>query len=236
MLMAVEMWIKRDHDAEWEQWRSWLEHIANRVAVIDGVTTRIIQPPGLSNHTPSLSILWDRSRAGLSGETVVQMLFDSDPRIALSAVGDVRTPEETGVSVNPYMLSPGNERVVADRLYEVLSSQARGSISTPRPPLIDLTGEWTAEIEYAVGRSSHTLYLRQRGNDVTGAHQGDFVTRDLSGRLEGDVVRLRSTYSEEHGDALTFTFSGTVTGDQISGSLDMGEYLGATWTATRRTV
>ena len=236
MLMAVEMWIKRDHDAEWEQWRSWLEHIANRVAVIDGVTTRIIQPPGLSNHTPSLSILWDRSRAGLSGETVVQMLFDSDPRIALSAVGDVRTPEETGVSVNPYMLSPGNERVVADRLYEVLSSQARGSISTPRPPLVDLTGEWTAEIEYAVGRSSHTLYLRQRGNDVTGAHQGDFVTRDLSGRLEGDVVRLRSTYSEEHGDALTFTFSGTVTGDQISGSLDMGEYLGATWTATRRTV
>ena len=235
MLMAVEMWIKRDHDAEWAQWTSWLEHIAGRVAVIDGVTTRIVQPRGLSNHTPSLRILWDRDRAGVSGGTVAQMLFDSDPRVALGGVGGDLAPEQTGVSVNPYMLSPGDERVVADRLYAVLSSQARSPIP-PRPPVADLTGEWTAEIQYAAGRSSHTLHLRQRGNDVTGAHQSDFVTRDLSGTLDGDALRLRSTYSEQHGDALTFTFSGTVTGGQISGALDMGEYLGATWTATRRAV
>ena len=236
MLMAVEMWIKRDHDAEWAQWTSWLEHIADRVAVIDGVTTRIVQPRGLSNHTPSLRIFWDRDRAGISGETVAQMLFDSDPRITLSAVGGDRVPEQTGISVNPYMLSPGNERVVADRLYAVLSSQAHTPIPAPRPPVADLTGEWTAEIQYAAGRSSHTLHLRQRGNDVTGAHQGDFVTRDLSGTLDGNALRVRSTYGAQHGDALTFTFSGTVTGDQISGTLDMGEYLGATWTATRRAV
>ena len=24
MLMAVEMWMKRDHDAEWAKWTSWL--------------------------------------------------------------------------------------------------------------------------------------------------------------------------------------------------------------------
>ena len=203
--------------------------------MIDGVTTRIVQPRGLSNHTPSLRILWDRDRAGVSGGTVAQMLFDSDPRVALGGVGGDLAPEQTGVSVNPYMLSPGDERVVADRLYAVLSSQARSPIP-PRPPVADLTGEWTAEIQYAAGRSSHTLHLRQRGNDVTGAHQGDFVTRDLSGTLDGDALRLRSTYSEQHGDALTFTFSGTVTGGQISGALDMGEYLGATWTATRRAV
>jgi len=236
MLMAVEMWVKRDHDAEWAEWTSWLEHIADRVAVIDGVTTRIVQPRGLSNHTPSLRILWDRDRAGISGETVSQMLFDSDPRITLSAVDADRVPEQTGISVNPYMLSPGNERIVADRLYEVLSSQAHTPIPAPRPPVADLTGEWTAEIEYAAGRSSHTLHLRQRGNDVTGAHQGDFLTRDLSGTLDGNALRVRSTYSGQTGDALIFTFSGTVTGDQISGTLDMGEYLGATWTATRRAV
>jgi L-seryl-tRNA(Ser) seleniumtransferase len=77
------------------------------------------------------------------------------------------------------------------------------------------------------------LYLRQRGHEIDGTHQGDFVVRDLAGSLDGDVVRLRSAYGEEHGDALTFTFSGKVTGDQMSGALDMGEYLSAKWTGMR---
>ena len=41
-------------------------------------------------------------------------------------------------------------------------------------------------------------------------------------------------YSERHGDALTFTFSGKVADDTMAGTLDMGEYLSATWTAKRR--
>jgi L-seryl-tRNA(Ser) seleniumtransferase len=28
MLMAVEMWVRRDHAAEQRQWQSWMEHIA----------------------------------------------------------------------------------------------------------------------------------------------------------------------------------------------------------------
>ena len=63
MLMAVEMWVKRDHDAEWKRWTSWLDHIATRVSTIPGVTTEIVQPEGLSNKTPSLRIRWDRERA-----------------------------------------------------------------------------------------------------------------------------------------------------------------------------
>ena len=36
MLMAVEMWVKRDHDAEWKRWTGWLDHIAQRVSAIAG--------------------------------------------------------------------------------------------------------------------------------------------------------------------------------------------------------
>src|SRR4029077_5397867 len=35
MLAAVEMWIKRDHKAEWAQWESWLDHIATSVKRVD---------------------------------------------------------------------------------------------------------------------------------------------------------------------------------------------------------
>ena len=62
MLMAVEMWVKRDHDREWKQWTAWLDHISSRVSSIAGVETTVVQPDGLSNRTPFLRILWDRQK------------------------------------------------------------------------------------------------------------------------------------------------------------------------------
>ena len=32
MLMAVEMWMQRDHKAEWNRWLAWLDHISKRVS------------------------------------------------------------------------------------------------------------------------------------------------------------------------------------------------------------
>ncbi len=60
------------------------------------------------------------------------------------------------------------------------------------------------------------------------------MTREITGSIDGDTVRIRSAYGEQHGDSVNLTFTGKVAGDQMSGPLDMGEYLGATWTATRR--
>lgn len=233
MLMAVEMWVKRDHTAEWNRWSSWLDHIARRVSSIDGIQTSVVQPKGLSNRTPQLRVLWDRQRFGVSGESIARMLLDGEPRIALFPARGDNGPSLTGVSVTPYMLSPGDEKIVADRLHALLSNPRKDVDNGPAAPAADLTGRWDVRIDYAAGSSTHTLHLRQRGNDVEGSHQGEFVSRDLGGTVDGSKVRLRSTYGEEHGDALSFTFSGTVEGDQMNGTLDMGEYLGATWSATR---
>ena len=87
MLMAVEMWVKRDHDAEWKRWTASLEHIAGRMTPIDGVTTSIVQPIGLSNKTPSLKVWWNRQRFGISGEAAARTLF---ARVTASAVARVR--------------------------------------------------------------------------------------------------------------------------------------------------
>jgi seryl-tRNA(Sec) selenium transferase len=234
MLMAVEMWVKRDHTAEWNRWASWLEYIGRRVSAIEGVSTSVEQPSGLSNRTPSLKVLWDPKRFG-TGEAAVRQLLDGDPRIALfPAHGEGDSPQ-TGVSITPYMLAAGEEKILADRLCALLSSPSRKEIVEARvAPAADVTGQWDVHIEYAAGQSNHTLYLRQRSNDIDGAHRGDFVSRDLSGTIEGDTVRIRSAYGEENGDALTFSFSGKVAGDEMAGALDMGEYLSAKWTAKRR--
>jgi L-seryl-tRNA(Ser) seleniumtransferase len=234
MLMAVEMWTKRDHAAEWSRWMSWLDAIARRVSTLDGVKTSVEQPEGLSNKTPSLLVKWDAARFGITGAAVARHLFQTDPRVALFPAPRKGEEPETGVSVTPYMLSAGDEAVIAERLHAVLSRPPRQEDARKAEPAADLSGSWDVRIEFTAGASTHALHLAQHGSQVEGVHQGDFVARDLRGSIEGDAVRLRSEYSEEHGDALSFTFSGKVASDEMSGTLDMGEYRGARWSARRR--
>jgi len=238
MLAAVEQWVRRDHDAEWRQWTAWLEEIAQRVKTVDGIelSTEIVQPAGLSNRTPTLKILWDRKALGATGEGVAHQLFRSEPRISLfPARGD--RDERTGVSITPYMLAPGDAAIIADRLHRRLSSLSARGHWHPTPPsqhAIDITGTWTARVKYAASESTHTLRLRQHDNTIDGTHEGDFISRELTGTIDAREVSLHSFYGEEHGDALNYRFSGTIDGDTMAGSLDMGEYLKATWSATRR--
>src|SRR6266581_5062647 len=116
MLAAVEMWVKRDHKAEWARWESWLDHIAASVKRVNGVTTNVRQPnEGLSNRTPSLQISWDSAKLGITGTEVSKIVLDTEPRIVLASAN-------TGsVSVVPYPMSPGDEKVVAERLSALLS-------------------------------------------------------------------------------------------------------------------
>jgi hypothetical protein len=90
------------------------------------------------------------------------------------------------------------------------------------------------KVEYAAGTSNHALNLRQRGNEIDGSHRGDFLSRDLTGTIDGDNVRIRSFFSEQIGDSIAYTFTGKVAGEEMGGSLDMGEYLGGKWSARRR--
>ncbi len=115
------------------------------------------------------------------------------------------------------MMAPGDEQVVAERLYAVLKSPPRTEAKPQAPPAADVTGSWTVRIQYAASSSTHALHLRQRGNAIDGVHQGDFVTREARGTIDGDRVRIRSDYAESHGDALGFTFSGQLAGDADGG-------------------
>src|SRR5262249_2557469 len=119
-------------------------------------------------------------------------------------------------------------------IYAALSKAPRPTAAAPAAaPATDVSGQWDVRIEYIASASTHTLFLKQAGNRLEGSHQGDFVSRDLTGTIEGHTVQISSSYTERHGDALSFRFTGAVEGDGMSGTLDMGEYLTAKWTAKR---
>jgi L-seryl-tRNA(Ser) seleniumtransferase len=244
MLMAIEMWAKRDHAREWKQYLAWLNHIAERVSKVDGVKTSVREPEGRSNHSPSLNIRWDSAKLGITGQEVSQILDTTDPRIALAGGfgggggrgrGQNAEGGDTGISITAYMMTPGDEKIVADRIYQVLSAKrAPRPPETTQPPGANLAGRWDVDIQFAAGKTTHVLHIMQSGDRIEGAHQGDFLTRDLMGTIAGDAVRFGSNVTERHGDSLNYRFTGKVSGDAMSGVIEMGEYLSATWTARRR--
>jgi L-seryl-tRNA(Ser) seleniumtransferase len=245
MLVAVESWVKRDHDNEWKQWIARCQHIADRLSKIPGVTAAVrTEPGGRSNRSPSVSIRWDTQKLQITGQDVSQILDTSEPRVLLSAGGggggggrQGGEPQagDTGVSMVPSTMAPGDERIVADRLYQILTAKHTLKAAAPVvAPAGDLSGQWDVEIQYAASKTTHALQLIQNGNRVAGNHQGNFQSRDIAGTLSGDAVTLASNVTERHGDSLNYRFTGKVSGDTMGGSLDMGEYLTATWTAKRR--
>ncbi|MGO9261865.1 MAG: hypothetical protein ACLQU1_37015 [Bryobacteraceae bacterium] len=246
MLAAVEVWVKRDHQAEDEMWTSWMNNIAGRVSKIDGVTTAVRQPRGLNNHSPGLSIGWDAAKFGITGQEMAHLLDTTDPRIVLSGGGGGggggrggrggRGADETSVSITAHMMAPGEDKIVGDRIHQILSTpRPPKSAEPPMAPSGDLNGRWDVHIEFAAGSSDHVFHVKQTGNQLAGTHQGEFVARDFSGSIAGDEVHIASNVGEVHGAALSYRFDGKLNGDTMSGTLDMGEYLGAKWTAKRHT-
>jgi D-glucosaminate-6-phosphate ammonia-lyase len=233
MLAAVEAWVTRDHDADWKTWLGWLDLIATRVSTIPGVTTAVREPSGLSNRSPSLSITWDPSALHITGEEVAEQLARTKPRIAIGAGGRGGAQAgTTSISVTAWMMQPGDAEVVAGRIHGLLSATREPRSSDLRAPTVDVSGRWDVEVQFFSGTSRHTLFIEQDGNWLQGSHQGDFTVRDMAGMVEGSDVVFRSV-ERRPGSSVTFTFSGAVSGDTMSGPIHMGEYLNATFTATR---
>jgi L-seryl-tRNA(Ser) seleniumtransferase len=114
MYMALDSYINQDHEKEWKVWEAAIAHIENAVKPVDGITTSVVVPP-LGNVTPTLHMSWDINKVKLSGKDLQEKLRKGNPSIE---VGDVR---DSSIAVTAWMLKPGQEKIVATRLKEVLS-------------------------------------------------------------------------------------------------------------------
>jgi len=264
MVVAVESWVKRDHAAVSKDWIARLTLIANRVNKIPGVVTTVRpEQESRNNRASNLTIRWESQKLGITGTEVARILDTTEPRIVVAGSAGVGggggrggggraggaggggaaggagqaqppLPGDTSLSINPHTLAPGDDKIIADRLFQILSAP-----HTLRPadsdvaPVADVSGAWQVEVQFVASTRTHGFQLLQSGNRLTGNHQGDFAARDITGTISGDTVTLSSNLAAR-GDTAAFRFTGKVSGDAIAGTLDLGEYLGATFTARRR--
>jgi uncharacterized pyridoxal phosphate-dependent enzyme len=240
MLVAVERWVNGDRAAEWAAWVRQAEVIAAAAERVPGVTAVLAREPweDRSNRSPRVTLRWTAAQIGLTGQQATDLLYNEEPRIAIGGASGSREgmPGDTGISLTTSMLAPGDEQIVGERLRALLSAKRTLVVSPPAvAPTGDISGQWRVTITFVASATTHVLQLRQRGAAIEGSHQGDFDTRDVSGGMDGARVTLTSRITERTGNALNYRFTGELSGDTMSGTIDMGEYRSATWTAKRVT-
>ena len=234
MLGAVEAWYKRDHAAEWKTWVSWANHIIQRLSKIPGISTSLIEPKARSNRAPSVTVKWDKSVIPLTGEDMEKLLWDGSPRIAVSGAGSFLPfpPNlQPNISVATSSLQAGEEKIIAERLFSILSKppmikRAAGA------PAADLSGQWDLEMKFSASTVNQTLIIEQKESALIGTHIASIGSRDLDGTLHGNNVLIRSSYIKE-GVRINYTFTGTVQGNTMQGKVSLSEYGDAEWSAKR---
>jgi D-glucosaminate-6-phosphate ammonia-lyase len=230
MLAAVESWVTRDHVEKMRIWHTYLDTISRRVSTVNGVKCSVQEPQGLSNHSPSLIISWNPGSLNINGPDVQESLATKQPRIAVHS-NWLDSSGNTSVTISSGQMQPGNDKVVADRIVELLTqpnTKSKDMVS----PVTNLSGRWDVDIEFYSSKSQHTFFIEQDGNWIKGSHKGDFSIRDMVGLLDGDQIRLSSS-DKYIADNILFIFHGTASDIKMSGQIFMGEYIGARFTATR---
>ena len=231
MLAAVEAWPKRDHKAEWKEWEARLSFIADRARKVDGVTAQIKQPSDdLSNRTPQLVVSWDGTKLGITGSQMRQTLFDTDPRIVVA--GGSGTTQST-LSIVPYQMMPGEEKIVGERIYALLSKPpASKRDAAPSGATASVNGEWKVQMEFGRSSATHSISLDQDGGKLGGTHRGEYYSGKVSGQVVANTLKFHTAH-RVHGNQLTYDFAGTVENGQMKGTVNMGEYGTAKFTAQR---
>ena len=112
MLVALELYLEKDHARERRQFDERAERIRKAAADVPGVQAEVFVPE-VANHVPHVRITWDAASKGLTPGQAVQALLDGEPSIGVR-------PDESGIVVGVWMMRDGDEKVVARRVREVL--------------------------------------------------------------------------------------------------------------------
>src|SRR6202171_2517413 len=108
MIKALESYLKEDHDALTKEWWRRLDSISAEITKVPGVSASFTVPD-IANHVPHLEIHWDPRHISLSPVDAVKQLRSGKPSIVVAST-------ETGLIMNSFMLQPGEEKIMGERL------------------------------------------------------------------------------------------------------------------------
>lgn len=118
MLVAVEVYLKRDHGADLREWNRRCEVIATAARRVRSVESEVVVPP-IANHVPHLYLRWDENVVKLSPQEACRLLAEGDPAIEARSL-----PSDKKLVFGVWMMQRGDDKKVARRVYEILRAAA----------------------------------------------------------------------------------------------------------------
>jgi len=116
ILAALERYLANDHVAERREFEGRAEAIRGGVAALPGVKAEIFVPE-VANHVAHVRISWDAAARGLTAADAVNALRAGEPSIGTRSEGDA-------LVIGVWMMQPGEDKIVARRLRQVLEASA----------------------------------------------------------------------------------------------------------------
>jgi seryl-tRNA(Sec) selenium transferase len=114
MWVALEKFMSIDHEKEMKMWESQISEIETSLKKVKGVTTSVSVPP-IANRTPTLNFTWDKNIIKMTREEFQDKLRKGNPSI------EVIGGKDDSINITAWMLKPGQEKIVATRVQEVLN-------------------------------------------------------------------------------------------------------------------
>ena len=116
LLVAVELFVKKDHAAETREWERRIAVIEKRLADIPTVQSERIVP-AIANHVPHVIFWWDEKKVNVTPAQVAKELMAGDPPIQ---IGRISGTGDKGILISVFVLGEGEEKIVAERLHGIL--------------------------------------------------------------------------------------------------------------------
>ena len=119
MVVALEMYLKRDSEAETKEWERRIQLLASSLADIDALKVEIFTP-AIANHVPHLKVTWNQASLKVSAHDIRLQLrsgavsIEAVPTYSYESAADC---EEIRFGV--WMMQPNEAETVAQRLREV---------------------------------------------------------------------------------------------------------------------
>ena len=115
MMVALELYYKRDHKADWREWEKRVSMIRDSIASIKGVESEMFVPE-IHYRVPHLRIRWDPAEIKLTVSDVIRRLREGEPSI------ETRPNTNEGLELGVWMLQPGETEIVARRVRDILKN------------------------------------------------------------------------------------------------------------------
>jgi uncharacterized pyridoxal phosphate-dependent enzyme len=115
LLAAVKWYLSLDHEKLMETYENQVKYVMDECSKLPHVSVRRNFPSEAGQPMPRAEVMFDEQALGMTRGEILTQLREGEPSIALAGTGS------NGINVNPQTLEPGQEKIIVDRIKEVVT-------------------------------------------------------------------------------------------------------------------